>query len=84
MNRRQLLLGTGALIVGEPARRAYSFLNGAGLDRAIAFGPFYPGAVEWLAGGHVLAFQGTLEQFLKHSEILNRQVRAAYGPGILL
>lgn len=27
MNRRSLLLGAGALLVGEPVRRAYSFLQ---------------------------------------------------------
>lgn len=32
MNRRQLFALGAGLIVGEPARRAYSFLNGHGLE----------------------------------------------------
>jgi hypothetical protein len=32
VNRRGLLTLSVGLIVGEPARRAYSFLNGSGLD----------------------------------------------------
>lgn len=34
MNRRQLLALGAGLVVGEPARRAYSFLNGCGLNSA--------------------------------------------------
>lgn len=34
MNRRNLIQLAGGLIVGEPARRAYSFLNGHGLSRS--------------------------------------------------
>ncbi len=34
MDRRSLLALGAGLIVGEPARRAYSFLNGFGFDRA--------------------------------------------------
>lgn len=32
MNRRNLIQLAGALVVGEPARRAYSFLNGYGIE----------------------------------------------------
>lgn len=32
MNRRQLLALGAGLVVGEPARRAYSFLNGFGFE----------------------------------------------------
>lgn len=46
MNRRQLLALGAGLVVGEPVRRAYSFLNGHGLDRGVSVIGFYGDAAE--------------------------------------
>lgn len=86
MNRRSLLALGAGLIVGEPARRAYSFLNGSGFDLTMVAGDGYSS----LATQHGLKvlyyerFSGSLGAFLKRSAELDANARAAYGPGILL
>lgn len=89
MNRRQLLLGSGALLVGEPVRRAYSFLNGSGIDGDMTLVACIGGhsffANERLCSViYAARFTGSLDEFLRASDVLDAHARAVYGvPGAL-